>query len=172
MRVPMQCPQCKEHFHDELARTYLFDKKNNYLTDSKGLWAARAQICPNCNSVIVLLEWGKHAQAAREPEGEIVVYPREMGRPPPPTEVPSPLREDYIEACLILALSPKASAALSRRSLQSLLRDNAKVKPGNLEDEIRQASDTSILPSHVTEALDGVRRIGNFAAHPIKSLQS
>ncbi len=170
--IAMQCPQCREHFHDELIRAYLFDKKNNYLQDSKGLWAVRSQICPNCKNVIVLLEWGKLAQDAREPEGEIVVYPEEMSRFPPPAEVPSPLREDYLEACLTLTLSPKASAALSRRSLQTLLRGYAKVRPSNLEDEIQQVLDSGGLPSHIAEALDGVRNIGNFAAHPIKSLQT
>jgi hypothetical protein len=168
----MQCPQCREHFHDELSRTYLFDRKNKYLQDSKGLWAVRSQICPNCNNIIVLLEWGKHAQDAREPEGEILVYPKAMSRSPPSMEVPSPLREDYVEACMTLSLSPKASAALSRRSLQTLLREYAKVRPTNLEDEIRQVLDSGDLPSHIAAALDGVRNIGNFAAHPFKSLQT
>lgn len=77
---------------------------------------------------------------------------------------------DYQEACLVLADSPKASAALSRRCLQHLLRDHFKVKNGNLYDEIGQILPS--LPSYLAEALDAVRAIGNFAAHPLKSTNS
>jgi hypothetical protein len=35
-----------------------------------------------------------------------------------PNYVPQPIRDDYIEACKIKDLSPKASATLSRRCLQ------------------------------------------------------
>jgi len=80
--------------------------------------------------------------------------------------------EDYIEACLVLPDSPKASAALSRRCLQHLLREEAKVKPGNLADEIQQVMDSQTLPSHVAEVVDAVRNVGNFAAHPLKSQKS
>jgi hypothetical protein len=46
------------------------------------------------------------------------------------------------------------------------------VKPGNLADEIQQAIDSGKLPSHLVEAMDAVRNIGNFAAHPMKSQKS
>jgi hypothetical protein len=71
---------------------------------------------------------------------------------------------------LVLADSPKASAALSRRCLQHLLRDQAGVEHGNLAKEIEEAM--SSLPSHLAGAIDGARNIGNFAAHPIKSESS
>ena len=70
---------------------------------------------------------------------------------------------------MTLADSPKASAALSRRCLQAILRDHAGVKHGNLAGEIQQVIDSGKLPSHLTESLDAIRNIGNFAAHPIKS---
>ena len=40
-----------------------------------------------------------------------------------PTYIPQAIRDDYREACLILDLSPKASATLARRCLQGMLRD-------------------------------------------------
>jgi hypothetical protein len=70
---------------------------------------------------------------------------------------------------MVLPDSSKASAALSRRCLQNLLREAAKVKPGNLADEIQQVIDGKSLPSQLAEAIDAVRNIGNFAAHPLKS---
>jgi hypothetical protein len=45
----------------------------------------------------------------------------------------------------------------------------AKVKPSDLSNEIQQVIDGKTLPSHITERIDAVRNIGNFAAHPIKS---
>jgi hypothetical protein len=81
--------------------------------------------------------------------------------------VPEEFAADYREACLVLTDSPKASAALSRRCLQLLLREKGRVKPGNLSDEIDQAMQQ--LPSHLAEAVDAVRNIGNFSGHPIKN---
>jgi hypothetical protein len=46
------------------------------------------------------------------------------------------------------------------------------VKPGNLADEIDQVLKAHTLPGGVAEALDAVREIGNFAAHPTKSTSS
>jgi len=69
----------------------------------------------------------------------------------------------------VLADSAKASAALSRRCLQLLLRNKANVKHQDLVKEIQELLDRGTLPSHIADSLDAVRHIGNFAAHPIKS---
>jgi hypothetical protein len=50
-----------------------------------------------------------------------------------------------------------------------VLREAAKVKPGDLFDEIQAVLDDGKLPSQIAEGLDAVRVIGNFGAHPIKS---
>ena len=44
-----------------------------------------------------------------------------------PDYIPQAIRDDYEEACLICKLSPKASATLSRRCLQGIIRDFWKV---------------------------------------------
>jgi hypothetical protein len=80
--------------------------------------------------------------------------------------------DDYREACLVLSDSPKASAALSRRCLQNLLREVEKVKPGNLADEIEQVIKGGKLPSFLVQSIDAIRNTGNFAAHPMKSQKS
>ncbi|PKN01594.1 MAG: hypothetical protein CVU77_04410 [Elusimicrobia bacterium HGW-Elusimicrobia-1] len=93
-----------------------------------------------------------------------------MNRGPLPPEVPKYLAEDYIEAALVLEDSPKASAALSRRCLQQLLREYAKVNKSDLSKEIDEVINK--LPSQLAESIDAIRNIGNFAAHPIKSTSS
>lgn len=69
-----------------------------------------------------------------------------------------------------MPVSPKASAALSRRCLQAILRDKAGVKPGNLVKEIEEVINSKTLPSYLSDSIDAIRNIGNFAAHEIKSI--
>jgi hypothetical protein len=80
--------------------------------------------------------------------------------------VPKQFASDYSEACLVFADSAKAAAALGRRCLQNLLRDfvGVKVKSGNLADEIQAVIDSGKLPSDLTESIDAIRNVGNFAA--------
>jgi len=98
-----------------------------------------------------------------------MVRPKGSNRPPVPPEVPPDFTEDYAEACLILPDSPKASAALSRRCLQHILREKAGIKSSNLFTEIQGVLDSNALPSYIADIVDAVRNVGNFAAHPTKS---
>lgn len=80
-----------------------------------------------------------------------------------PPYVPAWVLDDYREACLIKDLSPRASAALSRRCLQRMIRDFWQVTPGHLNDEI-QAILEQVEPL-VRNAIDVVRKAGNISAH-------
>ena len=80
-----------------------------------------------------------------------------------PNYIPKPILDDYSEACLIRDLSPKASATLSRRCLQGIIRDFWQVKPGRLFDEIEQIKDKVDIDTW--KAIDGVRSVGNIGAH-------
>lgn len=102
------------------------------------------------------------------PKSKRLIYPKGTTRPVPP-EVPLEFAQDFVEAALVLPDSPKASAALSRRCLQHLLREKAGVKKSNLAAEIQEVIDSKSIPPYLAETIDGVRNIGNFAAHPIKS---
>jgi len=82
---------------------------------------------------------------------------------PLPNYIPQAIKEDYEEACLILNLSPKASATLARRCLQGMIRDFWKVKPQNLAKEIESIEDKVELDTW--EAIDVVRKVGNIGAH-------
>jgi Domain of unknown function (DUF4145) len=83
--------------------------------------------------------------------------------------VPEAIRRDYEEACLIRDLSPKASATLSRRCLQGMIRDFHGVKKKrNLQLEI-EAIKTKVDPP-IWNAIDGLRKIGNIGAHMEKDV--
>jgi hypothetical protein len=49
------------------------------------------------------------------------------------------------------------------------LSEKGGLKPGDLANEIQQVLDSQRLPSHLAEAIDAVRNVGNFAAHPTKN---
>lgn len=82
---------------------------------------------------------------------------------PFPKYIPKPILEDYEEACLIKALSPKASATLARRCMQGIIRDFWKVKKPTLYDEI-EAIKNKVEPQ-TWKAMDSVREVGNIGAH-------
>ncbi len=94
--------------------------------------------------------------------------PSHKGRPKLSLHVPEELRNEYDEASLVLPLSPKASAALSRRCLQRLLREHLQIKKKDLFQEIDELLNNGGLPSYLSAAVDAIRNIGNFAAHPLK----
>ena len=98
-----------------------------------------------------------------------LVRPKGSSRPSCPKQVTVDIAEDYNEACLVLPDSAKASAALSRRCLQNLLREKGRVKSGNLAVEIQEVIDSGDLPSYLSESIDAIRNVGNFSAHPMKS---
>jgi hypothetical protein len=100
---------------------------------------------------------------------DMLIFPRgPIGRPVPP-EVTDEYAQDYREASTVLGISPKASAALSRRLLQQLIREKAGIKRRNLDEEIDAVIAQGDVSSNLAHDLDVIRTVGNFAAHPIKS---
>jgi hypothetical protein len=96
------------------------------------------------------------------------VYPIASSRPLP-REVAEPYASTFQEAANVLKLSPRASAALSRRLLQELLSDKGGATQKDLGRQIEFVLPS--LPGYLKH-LDAVRQVGNFAAHPIKSTNS
>lgn len=156
----MKCPHCLVSFHQQFNNVVLRQ-------DEDYAWSAIHTLCPTCKKLIIFLVKNYHGTGS--PAGTFMVYPKGVSRAPLPKDVPDQYAQDYKEACLVLADSPKASAALSRRCLQALLRTIPKVKPSDLSNEIDEILNSKQLPSHLADAIDAIRVLGNFAAHPIKS---
>lgn len=85
-----------------------------------------------------------------------------------PSYIPQSIRDDYNEACLILTSSPKASATLSRRCLQGMIRDFWGVKCPTLKAEIDSIQPK--LDPVVWQAIEAVRKVGNIGAHMEKDI--
>jgi uncharacterized protein DUF4145 len=172
----MKCPHCGTTVHPDWIQDYLRGAATGRQTldvreDADGRWFVKSMTCPACKRSTILLrrEW-RTASRGGEPDTHeefIMAWPRGIARPLPP-EVPPDYAADLQEAGRVLdAGSPKASAALSRRCLQRLLREKAATKSRDLADQIDEVIPT--LPSHYADTLHSVRQIGNFGAHPIKS---
>ena len=153
--------------------------------DVEGEWSLVKRTCPACRRIILNLQNGPAGSSTWATSGgpkvfagvnvissDRLVRPKGSNRMPVAVEVPKKFADDYGEGCLVLSDSAKAAAALGRRCLQNLLREVAGVHPGNLASEIQEVIDSGKLPSDLSESIDAVRNIGNFAAHPMKSQQS
>ncbi len=87
---------------------------------------------------------------------------------PQPDYIPEPIREDYYEACLIAEKSPKASATLSRRCLQGMIRDFWKIKKDRLIDEINALEER--VDGDTWNAIKAIKDFGNIGAHMEKDI--
>jgi hypothetical protein len=167
----MKCPHCLESFKDN-------PNKLQIGVDKDGKWELWNIQCPSCGRFVMRLVSFTNITSPmpvgfiQTPLSISFVRPKALNRRPLPSEVKDSFASDYAQACLILTDSPNASAALSRRCLQHILREKAGVTKGNLADEIQQVLDSRQLPSYLADSLDAVRNTGNFAAHPIKSKSS
>lgn len=162
----MKCPHCLIAFHESWTTLPLVSGEAA-LQDARGLWFSKVTQCPACKhcSIVLLVRRGSSIT-------EIRVYPSGTSRPPLSPAVPAAFAADYREACLVWESSAKASAALSRRCLQHLLREKAGTKKKDLNDQIDEVLSSRTLPSDLADMIDAIRVVGNFAAHPIKSVST
>ena len=98
------------------------------------------------------------------------IYPEGSNRGPVPSDVPQPIADDYEEAARVLPYSAKASAALSRRCLQAILRQAGYMQHDlakQIDAVLAEADARKAIPSGPHSMLDAIRNFGNFSAHPI-----
>lgn len=119
--------------------------------------------CPNCDKTSIFVKGiGSDVKNIHVP-----IYPNSIAKQFP-DYIPQAIREDYEEACAVINLSPKASATLSRRCLQGMIRNFWGISKSRLVDEIDALKD-KIHPTQ-WKVIDGVRRIGNIGAHMEKDI--
>jgi len=173
------CPYCDRD--TTITDTQAMDNFALMLDNSEGYryFTTSLIVCPNAKCRRFTLTMTMHDYISKKDD-----YDRRMfiiGKPlqgwnliPPssakvfPDYVPKAIRDDYVEACLIKELSPKASATLSRRCLQGIIRDFWGVSKGRLVDEIEAIKDKT--DTQTWEAIDAVRKIGNIGAHMDKDI--
>jgi hypothetical protein len=131
-------------------------------------------VCPNpqCREYQIITTLFKTKDTPREfvlidAVQEWILKPKSGARPFPPY-IPPPILHDYREACLIVSDSPKASATLSRRCLQGMIRDFWKITGKTLALEIIELQGK--IDATTWAAIDAVRKVGNIGAHMEKDI--
>jgi hypothetical protein len=129
----------------------------------------KVNVCPNedCKeyTLVAILynftpgHWVPHRSWQLIPDSAARVFP---------DYVPQAIVDDYREACVIRDLSPKASATLSRRCLQGIIRNFWNIRKPGLVDEIEAIKER--VDPLTWQAIDAVRHIGNIGAHMEKEI--
>ncbi|HFK5507930.1 DUF4145 domain-containing protein [Elizabethkingia anophelis] len=171
----MNCPHC-----NKAVRFDWVYKGPIKIIDNEKAYFLFYDTCPNCEDSVIYYSLCNYKKEntynyyIRENtdgsyciESEILLFPNKR-QFEYIDSIPEKYLEDYNEAKEVISISPKASAALSRRLLQLILRDEFKIKEKSLSQEIGKFVLLPGIPSHLTDAVDAIRNIGNLAAHPEK----
>lgn len=171
------CPHCETAavIRDDDKKTSEFD-----LESSLGIWKyiTKGITCPNpnCRKPTITVEMAEYTsfnthKLLQHARTIVPVLPQSVKQRAKvyPDYIPTAVLSDYLEACAIADLSPKASATLARRCLQGMIRDFWSVtgKP-NLHQEILAIE--NLVDPVVWEAILSVKKIGNIGAHMEKDI--
>ncbi|MGA2395099.1 MAG: DUF4145 domain-containing protein [Candidatus Lustribacter sp.] len=166
------CPYCRQRAAVGTGCTRT-TKDLRLPTSHEAVLVATACLNPDCRKVeliVNLYEWkaGEYTGGANDGVRDRLVrrwnlIPESRARTWP-EYVPAAIRADYVEACKTEPVSPRASAAFSRRCIRAILRDFYQIEERRLVDEIAALKDNVEEP--VSEALHALHQIGSIAAHP------
>jgi hypothetical protein len=156
------CPYCRQKANPQQLQRRSFVKVGDRRAYIEAIF------CPNpdCKkSGVQAALYSEKAIGSATEDGDLIdvwpLIPVSRARPWP-KHVHARVREDYEEACKTEFLSPKASAALARRCLQTLLADFFGLTNTKLVEQIDALDGEG--GEHVLDALVTLRAIGNVAA--------
>ncbi|WP_461672468.1 DUF4145 domain-containing protein [Priestia megaterium] len=117
-------------------------------------WRLDVSVCQYCEEYIV---W----------HNEDMVYPFKTDLPDSHEDMPPEVKIIYDEAVLVFKHSPRASAALLRLAIETMipLLDYYEVEKGNLNTMISKLVARGI-PEYIQQSLDTIRIYGNEGIHP------
>ena len=174
----MKCPHCTVEFHPDW-NTGNIKPRSSRETEIEDddyfrrgpfvetAWTWSATECPACKRPTITVDLIDVEEPA-EPLIQNQAYPRFPIRQIVVDAVPEVFKSDYAEACNVLPVSAKASAALSRRILQAILNSQGytgKDLARQIDSALEEESPERVLPLSIRQTVDAVRNLGNFAAH-------
>lgn len=171
-----KCPRCKantQHVHfrvdGEINQRYnvyradinkiidpskYVDEGDNQANIEIKDWDLYITVCTVCNQYTI---W----------ENEIIIFPFESSIAEPSPDMPKEMKDIYEEARQVYKFSPRASAALLRLAIETLiplLDYGIKKENNNLNKMIGELVNKGI-PDHIQQGLDIIRYYGNDSIH-------
>ncbi|MGG1650531.1 DUF4145 domain-containing protein [Paenibacillus sp. NRS-1775] len=165
----MLCPYCNKGFNA------VTDFHKKLISINENPYSILGIVCPLCHELSILKfppdtlvshKAESIRQAIYEGDYEFLVPHKHQSTS---VLVPEEFRKDFAEATATLKQSPNASAALSRRCLQNILRNHFGIHKRNLYSEIKEYLTSTDVPSYLYESLDLIRLSGNIGTHPLKN---
>ena len=120
----MQCPHCSIAFRD-----IWHWNRMKYDNGFDAGWDCITAVCPECHKPSIKIKASPTTGAplvdmvSKAFVKEQLVYPTSRRGKRFCHEVPDDFKNDYLEACEVLLVSPRSSATLSRRILEAVLRE-------------------------------------------------
>ena len=171
MKDDFTCPFCN-HTFPLIPDTYRhyessFDDSDssNWNINPPNTIFVKFYLCPHCQMVSIVVD----GKSNNFKDLHIPIYPTSLAKQFP-DYIPKAIRDDYEEAYSIVNLSPKASATLSRRCLQGMIRDFWNINQNNLAKAINELQNK--ISTSQWKAIDAVRSIGNIGAHMEKDINT
>lgn len=117
-------------------------------------WKLDISICHQCKEYTI---W----------ENRKIIYPFETELPEPHEDMPEEVKGIYIEAVQVYKHSPRASAALLRLAIETMIPqlEEYEIKKSKINNMIGELVKKDI-PAHVQQGLDAIRIYGNEGIHP------
>ena len=139
--------------------------------------------CPNnaCREVLVKVvrqENIKQRRSSNHPWKEDThknswfAVPKKPSLPPVDESIAKRYKQDYLEACSILADSPRMSAVLSGKIIADLLKEYCNYEDYKLSTRIKRFIEDESHPSTLKKDLEYGREIRNFSTHTIADEES
>lgn len=169
------CPFCNItmpiHSNTHIIRSPSFEYDKGEFITANGYYIDTSAVaieffkCPQCEKYSIFAKGkGSYSKNLNVP-----LIPNSLAKQFP-EYIPKAIRQDYEEAYSIVNLSPKASATLSRRCLQGMIRDFHGIKKSRLIDEIKALQ--TVVSVSQWKAIDSIRSIGNIGAHMEKDINT
>ena len=163
----MQCPHCSIAFRDIWHRNRM-----KYDNGFDAGWDCITTVCPEYHKPSIKISQASLTAGALLADmvskalvKEQWVYPTSRRGTRFGHEVPDDFKNDYLEACEVLLVSPRSSATLSRRILEAVLREQG-YRQSRISEQIDAVRNESVpdkkLPTVLLRIIDAVRQFGNF----------
>lgn len=120
-----------------------------------------AGYCFHCYNLAI---WKRSYDEEQRLEDFKMIYPYSGAIPLPNDDLPEDIKKDYLEASMIVDLSPRGAVALLRLAVQKLCKHLGE-KGENINADIKSLVSKGLNPI-IQKALDAVRVTGNSAVHP------